>query len=134
MDGSEVLAVDGWLDPYRGTLINRWNHFKHKLWMIEHENGGIMNFSDRSRYGVFVECNGSRYALTQFDRVPRSGSQPVLVYREWVGNARSVSLCGDFNNWDTNQYKSTSQEFGVHTIHIPFVYNGSTYECPIKDG
>lgn len=55
MSGSEALQVDGWLEPYQGVLVNRWNHLKHKLWMIQSEHGGIMNFSSRSNYGIFVE-------------------------------------------------------------------------------
>jgi len=74
------------------------------------------------------------FKLTEFDKVPTSGSTPFLVYREWVGNAKSVAVAGDFNNWNKDQYVSNNQQFGVHEVRIPFENKNGKFECPIKEG
>ncbi|PQP97998.1 1 4-alpha-glucan-branching enzyme 1 chloroplastic/amyloplastic isoform X3 [Prunus yedoensis var. nudiflora] len=54
-----------------------------------------------------------------------------ITYREWAPGAKSASLIGDFNNWNTNADVMTRNEFGVWEIFLPNNADGSP---PIPHG
>ncbi|CAL5970717.1 1 [Hexamita inflata] len=134
MTGAEPLKIDCYLNDYQKQLCDRWNDFKHQLYLIEHDHHGIMNFSDPAQYGFFVRISTALYKITEFDLIPLTGEQPELVFRQWSGNARKLAVVGDFNNWNESANASTQQEFGVHTVVIPFVKVNGKWACPIQDG
>lgn len=48
-----------------------------------------------------------------------------MKYREWAPCALAISLFGDFNNWNRDEFQASKDEFGVFTLEIPALVDGS---------
>lgn len=122
MTGKEVLEIDQYLKPYERQLAERWDDFKHMVKYIRDDHQGLMKFADNSDYGFFVEQDGKHFDLQELDSVNRAedAPQPYLVYREWIGNGKVVSIVGEFNDWDGTDNETDEQDFGVFQVRIPF--------------
>jgi len=44
-----------------------------------------------------------------------------IIYKEWAPMAKSISLFGDFNNWNREEFRSGKDGFGCFNITIPNV-------------
>ena len=100
---------------------------------IRDDHQGLMKFADNSNYGFFIEQDGKHFDLQKLDSVDRTQSapQPYLVYREWIGNGKVVSIVGDFNDWDGTDNQTDKQEFGVFQVRIPFKKVDGKWATPI---
>ncbi|KAI3648119.1 hypothetical protein MP228_005973 [Amoeboaphelidium protococcarum] len=103
VDGTQVIAQDGYLEPFRGALQHRFGFFKNWLHRIEQGDGGLEKFS--RGYEQF----GLNY----------SPERKGIVYREWAPNAQEAYLIGDFNNWDRSSHKMTRNQYGVFELFLP---------------
>ena len=74
---------------YYVTLLYRW------LKIFEDAEGGLLSIArSYNRYGLHVLENGD------------------IEYLEWAPGANSVSLFGDFNGWNREEYRAGKNEFG----------------------
>lgn len=48
-----------------------------------------------------------------------------IQYREWAPSAKSLSLFGDFNDWNREEFYAEKDQFGVFTLNIPACEDGS---------
>ncbi len=61
---------------------------------------------------------------------PQSG-QPLHRFAVWAEHARSVSVVGDFNEWDASANPMTEVSPGVFACTVAGLQNGSTYKYSI---
>ena len=71
--------------------------------------GGMSNVLDTLSHG---------YLYFGFNRGVWEGVEGVW-YREWAPAAKSLSLIGDFNDWDRNTHPLDQDEHGVWSIFMP---------------
>ncbi|KAG0029404.1 alpha-1,4-glucan branching enzyme [Podila clonocystis] len=99
-DGTGVVGLDPWLEPYKGGLIHRYSQFKswkHKIAL----EGGYEKFSrGYEKFGFQISKTG-------------------ITYREWAPNAISAFLFGDFNNWNPSSHPMKRDQYGVYEIELP---------------
>ena len=46
-----------------------------------------------------------------------------ILFREWAPNADSLSLVGDFNNWDTSMNPCKKNDDNIFEIFLPDIGN-----------
>lgn len=101
-DGTGVIQLDPWLEPFREVLKQRFNFIEGWVKTINEAEGGLEKFSKGyERFGLNVQPTGE------------------IVYREWAPNAVEAQLVGDFNNWDVTTHPMTKNDFGVWEITVP---------------
>ena len=90
------------INNYNYQINSRLEHFKNKLNEIERNEGSLENFANSyQRYGVHLQPNND------------------IVYREYAPSAKGISLFGEFNGWNRDQYWAKRDEFGCWTLTIP---------------
>ena len=86
---------------------------------------------------VFTELDQYLFGhATHYDLYRKLGAHPTemdgqkgVYFAVWAPNAKSVSVIGDFNNWDPNANRIEGHdEIGVWQIFIPGVNVGSMYK------
>ncbi|KAH7073558.1 alpha-glucan branching enzyme [Paraphoma chrysanthemicola] len=101
-DGTGIIQLDGYLEPFKGALQSRFAKAQKWIKTIDETEGGLDKFSrGYEKYGFTVQSNGD------------------VVYREWAPNALRAYLIGDFNNWDRDATPMTKNEFGVFEVTVP---------------
>lgn len=81
-DGTGVVQVDSWLEPYSHALRSRYRAFQKWVDTLNQNEGGLANFSrGYEKMGFIVSSNGD------------------ITYREWAPNATSANLIGDFSKY-----------------------------------
>nr|CAD2184835.1 unnamed protein product [Meloidogyne enterolobii] len=106
-----LFKLDSWLKPYESEILRRYREFNNKLSFIEQQCEGLDNFTQSyKQYGIHVETDNSVSCL------------------EWAPGAESMSLVGDFNNWDTNANIYENIGFGKWSLKIKPKADGT---CPI---
>ncbi|RIB24050.1 CBM Family 48/Glycoside Hydrolase Family 13 protein [Gigaspora rosea] len=101
-DGTGIIKVDPWLEPFAPVLKRR--HVSLKKWVqnINQNEGGFDKFTrGYEHFGLNVQPNGD------------------IIYREWAPNATNASLIGDFNDWNTSAHPMKKDSFGVWEIRVP---------------
>ena len=53
------------------------------------------------KYGLNVQPNGD------------------ITYKEWAPNANGITIFGDFNGWNRDEFRCQKDAFGSFTITIP---------------
>ena len=104
-DGTGVVKVDSWLEPYSQWLRQRYSSFQKWVNTINHHEGGLAKFSEG-------------YEKMGFNVLPNND----ITYREWAPNATTAHLIGDFNNWDRQAHPMKKNPFGVFEITLPAVH------------
>ncbi|KAF2154612.1 glycoside hydrolase family 13 protein [Myriangium duriaei CBS 260.36] len=101
-DGTGVIKLDPWLEPFKGSLQSRYSKAQKWITDINNSEGGLEKFSrGYEKFGFNVKSNGD------------------IVYREWAPNAMEAYLIGDFNNWNRNSHPMKKDNFGVWEITLP---------------
>ncbi|KZZ94887.1 1,4-alpha-glucan branching enzyme [Moelleriella libera RCEF 2490] len=101
-DGTGVVKLDPWLEPFSDTLKRRYARAREWMDRIESSEGGLEKFSRGFElFGLNVNEDNS------------------ITYREWAPNALSASIVGDFNNWDRKTHPMNKTSFGVFELKIP---------------
>uniref|UniRef100_A0A1I7YBD7 1,4-alpha-glucan branching enzyme n=1 Tax=Steinernema glaseri TaxID=37863 RepID=A0A1I7YBD7_9BILA len=109
-----LLALDGYLCPYRGEITRRYQNFSKTLKRIDEELGGLDHFTKGyQEYGLNVKSDNS------------------IICREWAPGAESLALVGEFNGWNKESHVYKRQEFGKFELRIPPTETG---ECAIPHG
>ena len=109
-DGTAVIDTDGYLEPNRGHLVERYARFSAALATIEKLDGGLEAFTRGwTHFGLNREAAAG----------VAGGGRGGVRYREWAPGATSAALVGDFNSWDTTANPCVRDEFGVWSCFLP---------------
>ncbi|TWT41860.1 1,4-alpha-glucan branching enzyme GlgB [Phycisphaerae bacterium RAS1] len=104
-DGTGLIALDPWLEPYADALRRRYARFTAKVAEILRHDGSLAHFArGHEHFG--------------FNRGVRDGC-PGVWYREWAPAASGLALIGDFNGWDRRGSPLSRDEFGVWSVFLP---------------
>lgn len=74
---------------------------------------------------LYLFHQGTNYKAYEYMGVhkeTREDGTEGMVCRVWAPNAVSVSVAGDFNDWDAKQYPMEKISDGVWEVHLPFVF------------
>ena len=80
-DGTGVVKVDSWLEPFSDSLRHRYKGFQGWVETLNQTEGGLAKFSQG-------------YKKMGFTVAPNND----ITYREWAPNATTAHLIGDFSN------------------------------------
>ncbi|GAB0132005.1 hypothetical protein EsDP_00000456 [Epichloe bromicola] len=101
-DGTGVVKLDPWLEPFSEPLRRRYAKANEWIRTIEANEGGLEKFTRGfEKFGLNVNSDNS------------------VTYREWAPNAITASIIGDFNDWDRKSHLMKKNDFGVFEIVIP---------------
>lgn len=101
-DGTGVIKLDPWLEPFRDALRSRYSYAQKWIRTIDETEGGLDKFSKGTeKYGFIVHDNGD------------------VTYREWAPNALRAYLIGDFNEWNRDATPMTRGEYGRWEVTLP---------------
>lgn len=110
----KLLKNDGYLTPFEPEIRRRYGCFKAYLQNINEHEKGLFKFTESYKsYGVQVDAENNVNVL------------------EWAPGAKNMYFKGDFNGWNTFQYKFEKLPFGKWQLKIPHNPDGS---CAIKHG
>jgi 1,4-alpha-glucan branching enzyme len=99
----QLLQDDPWLAPYENDLNTRHSFFSDEMMRI------------KKSYGSLIEYAGRHLELGFQYNSEKKG----WWYREWAPAASSLSLIGDFNNWDDKAHPLTESDNGIWEIFVP---------------
>jgi 1,4-alpha-glucan branching enzyme len=100
-----LVERDHYLKPHAPALEARLARYQSFLTELGRGDGLLGGISTGYRY----------FGLNRGDR----DGAPGVWYREWAPSAHSLSLIGDFNDWDRNAHSLTRDDFGVWHLFIP---------------
>lgn len=101
-DGTGVVKLDPWLEPFSEPLRRRYAKANEWISTIEASEGGLEKFTRGfEKFGLNVNSDNS------------------ITYREWAPNAITASVIGEFNDWDRKSHPMKKNDFGVFEIVIP---------------
>jgi 1,4-alpha-glucan branching enzyme len=98
----KIVREDPWLNPYLDQISDRIAHFNSKLSDIK------KNFKSLKNYSALYQDFGINY----------SKKDDGWYYREWAPEAFSLSIIGDFNDWNRESHPLAKNENGVWEIFI----------------
>jgi 1,4-alpha-glucan branching enzyme len=104
-DGTGLIDLDPWLEPYAEALRYRYRYYQRALKAVEDAAGSLEAFSRGHEY----------YGLNRGEQ----GGQPGVWYREWAPGANFLSLIGDFNDWNRDADPMSRDKYGVWSIFLP---------------
>lgn len=104
-DGTGLIALDPWLEPYREPLRERFAHYRHRKAEIAPDGDLLGPISQGHDY----------FGLNRGE----SDGQPGVWYREWAPSANYLGLIGDFNGWDRGANPCSRDEWGVWSLFLP---------------
>ena len=104
-DGTGLIAVDPWLEPYADRLGARYRRYCDKLDEICEAEGSLKEFAlGHESFGLNRgQCDG----------------EPGVWYREWAPGADALYLIGDFNDWQRESHPLQRDERGVWSLFLP---------------
>ncbi|KIW68069.1 1,4-alpha-glucan-branching enzyme [Phialophora macrospora] len=101
-DGTGVIKLDPWLEPFRDALKHRFSKAQEWIKKIDQTEGGLEKFSrGYEKFGFTFDSNNG------------------INYREWAPNAEQAFLIGDFNDWNRESHPLKRDEYGVWSIYLP---------------
>jgi len=105
----KVCLDDPYLDPFTGDLILRQNEYKKWLEIFENAEGGLENISrSYKKFGLNIQPNND------------------ITFMEWAPAAKSMSIFGDFNGWNRDEFWCERNEFGCWCITLKALEDGSS--------
>ncbi|MCP4589169.1 MAG: 1,4-alpha-glucan-branching enzyme [bacterium] len=104
-DGTGLIDLDPWLEPYAPALRHRYSVYLATLARVVDAFGSLAEISRGHEYFGFNrgECDG------------RAG----VWYREWAPAAEALSLNGDFNGWNCKSHPLVRDQYGVWSLFLP---------------
>ena len=104
-DGTRLIELDPHLKPYTTQLRERFKQYLHFKSIIEKTGGVLGEISQGHRYFGF-NCG---------EKEGESG----VWYREWAPSAHSLSLIGDFNDWNRDANPMSIDAWGIWHLFLP---------------
>src|SRR5690554_4384842 len=86
-------------------------------------------------YPIYLFNEGTNYAAHKFFKPSYvvKDQKKVWRFRVWAPNAKSVSLVGNFNDWDREKNKmSPLQDTGIWQVHIRGLKKFDVYKFSIQ--
>jgi len=119
----EVLADDKMLQHYENDLKARQRDFIKWLQTFDQAEGGLLNIArSYKKFGLNLQSNGD------------------IEYCEWAPSAVSVTIFGEFNNWNREEYRCKKNEFGCHSLTLkanpdgsPRIHHNTKYKIRIEE-
>lgn len=99
----KIVQDDPWLKPYLNKISERIERFNSLLKDIKRDFKSLKKFSS-----AFTEL-GINY----------SKKDKGWYYREWAPEAYSLSITGDFNEWDRTAHPLQKGDNGIWEVFIP---------------
>ncbi len=99
-----LIKRDSLLKPYAPQLRERFAHYQHFKATIEKTGGVLGKISQGHRY-------------FGFNRDVKAGESGVW-YREWAPGAQSLSLTGDFNDWNRDANPMSVDKWGIWHLFL----------------
>ncbi len=103
-DGTGLIRVDPWLEPYAERLRSRHEHLLAAMKRVN-EHGGLLGEISQGHH------------YFGFNRGTKDG-KAVVWYREWAPAAHQLKLIGDFNQWDRYTHPMVRDPFGTWSIFL----------------
>jgi 1,4-alpha-glucan branching enzyme len=99
-DGTGVINLDPWLEPFRGELKSRFAKAQDWIKKLDQYEGGLDGFSKVRNSSNWLPPDPLRM-LTAQQGYEKFGlnvqSNGDITYREWAPNAVEAHLVGDFS-------------------------------------
>ena len=104
----QLFTTDPYLRDFEGDLLLRWKQYSSLRRSIEEAEGSLGGFGLGYRHhGIVQHENGD------------------IEYLEWVPNGETVSLAGEFNNWDPSKHVCQRLDHGKFHLKLPCGDNGT---------
>jgi len=125
--GFFVASLDGEPVPYQ---------LRARLW-----DGREVEIDDPYRYGpqisesdLYLHTEGTLNEawLTLGAHPVVSGGTAGVRFAVWAPNAETVSLAGEFNDWDTRRHPMRRRNGGVWEIFMPALATGASYKYNVR--
>ncbi|KAM3455181.1 hypothetical protein MY3296_002550 [Beauveria thailandica] len=101
-DGTGVIKLDPWLEPFSDALRRRFSKTQDRIKKINDSEGGMDSYTKGfDKFGFKVLSNGD------------------VRYREWAPNAVEAYLIGEFNEWNQTSHPMAKDADGSFTIVVP---------------
>lgn len=100
-DGTRLIGLDPHLKPYASQLRERFKHYLHVKSAIEKSGGVLGEISQGHQYFGF------------------NRGESGVWYREWAPAAYSLSLIGDFNDWNRDANPMSVDDWGIWHLFLP---------------
>ena len=98
-DKPKIIAIDPWLEPFQGTIVQRLNRARVKAREL---SPNLEDFANGYLY----------YGLHK--------REDSWIFREWAPNASSVHLVGDFSDWKVDErFRLRSTANGNWELVVP---------------
>ncbi|MDR1974697.1 MAG: alpha amylase C-terminal domain-containing protein [Bacteroidales bacterium] len=113
------IENDPWLHPVADKIERRYNDYVNTRKWLEKEYESIYNFANVYKYyGLHFDDSDNRW-----------------VFREWLPNAKSVFLTGDFNTWDYSSHPLHRLDNGDWEITLDKdeIKHGDRYKLYLRD-
>ncbi len=98
-----IVQDDPWLSPYQDEISNRIARFN------QHSSDIKKNYRSLKSFAKAYEYLGINY----------NRKRKGWYYREWAPQAHSISIIGDFNDWNRKSHPLAKNEDGIWEIFIP---------------
>jgi 1,4-alpha-glucan branching enzyme len=115
----KFIENDSWLYPVADKIEKRYSDYQNTKKYLEKEYGSLKEFANAYQY----------YGLHYNNRSKK------WIFREWLPNAKSVFLTGDFNSWDYSSHPLKRIENGDWEIVMSQneIKHGDRYKLYIHD-
>ncbi|MDE0314346.1 MAG: alpha amylase C-terminal domain-containing protein [Candidatus Poribacteria bacterium] len=104
-DGTHLIKLDPLLKPYTPQLRERFAHYQSIKTKTE-KTGGVLG--EISQGHLFFGFNRGK-----------NDGESGIWYREWAPGAQSLSLIGDFNDWNREVNPMSIDEWGIWHLFLP---------------
>ena len=99
----KLIERDGYLSPYTMEIDGRYRYFLQKE--RELTKDGKQTLSDFASGYLYFGLHATKTGW---------------CFREWAPNANSITLVGDFSNWEVKEeYRLTNLDHGVKELELP---------------
>lgn len=114
----EILEWDGYLKPFEENFHIRYNKYKDWKNTLTQGDGDLTKFAKES----YEKCG------LHIDEKTKE-----IHFNEWAPNVHEMYITGDFNSWNTQEYKLERGDFGWFYITLPAKDNGNGNKVPLID-
>jgi 1,4-alpha-glucan branching enzyme len=98
-----LVVHDPWLEPYADHIQQRMDRCERRLAEIRKAAGSIREFAGwHHEMGIHLDTASNKWSV-----------------REWAPAAKSVSLIGEFNDWNTESHPLLKDEQGCWATTLP---------------
>lgn len=104
----QVAHDDPYLEPFVNDLFLRQNEYKKWLDIFQGAEGGLDKIARTySKYGLQKQPNGD------------------ITFLEWAPGAHGISIFGDFNEWNRDEFWCQKNDFGCFALTLKALPDGT---------